>query len=165
MRLFIFILLLSISSISLASDSTKNEKIHELLNLLDMDSMVESMYSQMEVMMQNMSKEMGVIEDEKPILDKYYSKMTSIMKEEMSWEKIEPAVIDIYERNFSDKEIEDMLAFYRTESGKSLITKMPLVMQESIQVSQQFAQTALPKIQAISLELAKDLEEKRSIEQ
>ena len=117
MRLFIFILLLSISSISLASDSTKNEKIHELLNLLDMDSMVESMYSQMEVMMQNMSKEMGVIEDEKPILDKYYSKMTSIMKEEMSWEKIEPAVIDIYERNFSDKEIDDMLAFYRTESG------------------------------------------------
>ena len=111
--------------------------------------------------MHNMSIDMGITEDEKPIFDKYFSKLTLVMREKMSWEEMEPEVINIYERHFTNKEISDMLAFYKTESGKSLITKMPVVMQESMQMSQQFAQNILPEIQEIALELEKELKEIR----
>lgn len=161
MKKLIFTLLLSISTTSLAGDSAKNEKLNELLSILNMDSMIETMYSQMETMMQNMSEDMGVSAAEKPIIDKYFSEMTLIMKEEMNWEKMKPEVITIYERHFTTKEIEDMLTFYRTDTGKSLITKLPVVMQESMQMSQQFAQNILPQIQEINLELQKELEESR----
>lgn len=147
-----------------ADESSKQAKLSELVNVMDMDAMVESMYSQMEVLMQNMSTQMGVQASEQATFDKYYSQMITLLQDELSWEKMEPSVVDIYNRNFSEKEIDDMLAFYKTETGQSLLTKMPVVMQESMQMSQALMQSAIPKIQAIAQELSADLEKARATE-
>ena len=137
------------------------ERIRELLNIMDMDSMVESMYSQMEIMMQNMSTEFGVKGDEQAIFDEYFSRMVLIMREDMSWEKMEPKVAQIYSDNFSQKEISDMLDFYKTETGQSVINKLPIVMQQSFEMSQEFVNIMLPKIQEISQEFKADLDKHR----
>ncbi|RDH45842.1 DUF2059 domain-containing protein [Zooshikella ganghwensis] len=101
------------SSYSLADEATKDKKLNELVNLMDMDSMVESMHSQMKVMTQNMFTQMGVQSSEQAIFDEYYNQIMLIIKEDMSWSKMEPLVVDIYRRNFTEKEIDDMLAFYK----------------------------------------------------
>ncbi|VUD64765.1 hypothetical protein TDB9533_03396 [Thalassocella blandensis] len=161
MRILLLALVLLTSNV-FASEATKQEKLKELINVMDMDSMVDSMYSQMEVMMQNMSTEMGVQPEEQPIFDEYYSKMTMVMREEISWKKMKPTVLEIYDKNFSEQEISDMLAFYKTETGQAILAKMPAVMQESMLMSQSLAQNAVPKIQVIAKELYADLEVSRS---
>ncbi len=148
--------------LSFADSASKEEKLDQLVNIMDMDSMVENMYSQMELMMQNMATELGVKAEEQTIFDEYYNKMTLLLKEDMSWQKMKPFVIDIYRRNFSEKEIDDMLAFYGTETGQALLQKMPTVMQESMIMSQALAQQTLPKLQEIGEELRMDLEKARS---
>ncbi|MDO6424897.1 DUF2059 domain-containing protein [Saccharophagus degradans] len=151
-------LTLLVCSFGMTSAHAADEaKIKELIKMMDMDSIVEQMYSQMEGMMKNMSTELGVKPSEQALFDTYYEKMMGVMREEMSWKKMEPMIVDIYAKNFSDKEVSDMLAFYKTETGQSLIKKMPAVMQESMQMSQGFAQSAIPRIQAIAKELHADL--------
>ncbi len=157
-----FSVLLASSFSAYADDGTKEAKLSELLNVMGMDSMVEQMYSQMEVMMQNMSTQMGVQPSEQAIFDEYYNQMILVMREDMSWAKMEPLIVDIYDRNFTEKEINDMLVFYKTETGKSLLLKMPAVMQESMQISQTLMQTSIPKIQEIAKKLGKDLEKSRN---
>ena len=95
-----------------ANESAKQAKLKELVNVMDMGSMVESIYSQMEVAMQDMSTKMGVQPNEQAIFDEYYSQMILIMKENLSWAKMEPLAVDIYDRNFTEDEITDMLVFY-----------------------------------------------------
>lgn len=57
----VLLLSLLIFSTSLyAAQTTKQQKIDELVEVMDMDAMVDSMYSQVEGMMQNMSVQMGV---------------------------------------------------------------------------------------------------------
>lgn len=163
MKKLLGIFLITLTTLSVhASEESKSKLLSELVNVMDMDSMVESMYSQMEVMMQNMSSQMGVKPSEQPIFDEYYSKMTTVMREEMSWKKMEPMIVEIYSNNFTEKEITEMLAFYKTETGQGLLKKMPTIMQQSMQLSQSLAQNAIPKIQAIANELKADLEEARS---
>ncbi|MDO3385810.1 DUF2059 domain-containing protein [Gilvimarinus sp. SDUM040013] len=164
MRIIILALLLMSSGLH-ASEESKREKLMELVNVMDMDSMVDAMYSQMESMMQNMSTEMGITPSEKPIFDEYYRKMTAVLKEEVSWQKMRPIAVDIYDRNFNEAEITDMLNFYKTPTGQSILQKMPIVMQDSMQMSQGLVQNALPKIQAIAAELSADLEAERNPEQ
>ena len=48
-------ILLATSFYSYADSESKQVKLNELVNVMDMDSMIEQMYSQMEAMMQNMS--------------------------------------------------------------------------------------------------------------
>jgi hypothetical protein len=43
-------------------------------------------------------------------------------------------VIPVYERNFSDEDIVQLIAFYKTPLGKKVVEKMPAIMQESMQI-------------------------------
>lgn len=162
MKKGILILFILLSTHGYAHSETKQEKIAELVQVMDMDKMVDAMYAQMLPMMKNMSKEMGVTDAETEIFDKYFAEMTTVLREEMSWAKMEPAVIEIYNKNFSEKEISDTLAFYKTESGQSILKKMPVVSQESMMMGQSLARAAFPKIQAVSKELGQALRESRT---
>lgn len=161
-KVVLAVLLLMFSPSLIADNVSKDKKLNELVNVMDMDSMIDSIYSQMESMMQNMATQMGVQPDEQAIFDEYYKQMTQIIKEDMSWAKMEPLVIDIYRRNFTEKELDDMLAFYKTETGKSLLAKMPVVMQESMHISQVLMQQSIPKIQAKAEQLGEALTEVRN---
>lgn len=165
MKIILIILIAIVSSNVVAQENSKDQKLMELVDLMDMDSMVESMYSQMEVMMQNVATEMGVTPSEQPIFDEYYSKMTLVMRDEMSWKKMEPGVLDIYRRNFTEKEIDDMLVFYKSASGRSLLKKMPVITNESMTLGQELMMKTIPKLKEISTELAKDLEKTRTIKE
>lgn len=75
---------------------------------------------------------------------------------------MEPEILKIYDKHFTEKEVDDMLAFYRTETGKSILKKMPDVMQESMMISQSFVQVLLPKLKEAALQLTKDIDKARA---
>ncbi|MBB1280339.1 DUF2059 domain-containing protein [Pseudoalteromonas sp. SR41-1] len=154
--------LLIFSSSLYAEQNTKQQKIDELISVMNLDSMVDSMYGQVEGMMKGMSDQMGVKPSEQAIFDKYYSDMTTVLKTEMSWAKMQPMMVNVYDKHFSEQEIADMLAFYKTDTGQKILEKMPVVMQESMQMSQSLMKDAMPKIQTLAQQLSDELEQSRS---
>ena len=56
----------------------------------------------------------------------------------------------IYLQNFTENEIADMIIFYKSSTGQSVLRTMPVVMQESMKLGQAMAQKTLPKLQALS---------------
>ena len=153
--------LLIFSSSLYAEQNSKQQKIDELINVMNMDAMVDSMYGQVEGMMKGMSDQMGIKPSEQAIFDKYYGDMTTVLKTEMSWAKMQPMMISVYEKHFSEQEIADMLAFYKTDTGQKILEKMPVVMQESMQMSQSLMKDAIPKIQDIAGKLSEELKASR----
>ncbi|MBB1289172.1 DUF2059 domain-containing protein [Pseudoalteromonas sp. SR43-6] len=154
--------LLIFSSSLYAEQNTKQQKIDELISVMNLDSMVDSMYGQVEGMMKGMSDQMGVEPSEQAIFDKYYGDMTTVLKTEMSWAKMQPMMVNVYDKHFSEQEIADMLAFYKTDTGQKILEKMPVVMQESMQMSQSLMKDAMPKIQTLAQQLSDELEQSRS---
>ena len=157
----IFILLL-IPSISFAEDPSKKENVEELLVLMNADSIIDNIYSQMNQMIQGMDKQLGVKPSERELFEKYTEKMFSIIKSEMNWEKMKGPMIDLYLKHYSDKEIQDMLAFYKSESGQSMIKKMPAIIKDSMALSQNMMSDFFPKMQALSEELKHEIELSRN---
>ena len=154
--------LLIFSSSLYAEKNTKQQKIDELISVMNLDSMVDSMYGQVEGMMKGMSDQMGVKPSEQAIFDKYYGDMTTVLKTEMSWAKMQPMMVNVYDKHFSEQEVADMLAFYKTDTGQKILEKMPVVMQESMQMSQSLMKDAMPKIQTLAQQLSDELEQSRS---
>ncbi|MEP2776012.1 MAG: DUF2059 domain-containing protein [Luteolibacter sp.] len=54
----------------------------------------------------------------------------------------------VYENNFSNEEMEELLAFYQTPVGKKSLETMPQVMQQSGAVGQKFAEKNQAEFQA-----------------
>jgi len=60
-------------------------------------------------------------------------------------EKVDPRdlenlIVPIYDRHFTLKELQALVAFYKTPEGTSVITKMPVVMQESMMAGQKWGE-------------------------
>ena len=49
---------------------------------------------------------------------------------------LEEPVIAIFDKNFTDDEIKQLIAFYKTPLGQKVVTEMPVVMQQSAQLGQ-----------------------------
>jgi hypothetical protein len=62
------------------------------------------------------------------ILDSVYKQMT--------WESLKPDFIQIYSEVFTEQEIKDLTAFYKTPLGQKLIEKMPEVSEKSMLIMQ-----------------------------
>jgi hypothetical protein len=147
---------------SSADTNAKRETVEHLMVIMKVDDMMNSIYSQMDQMFQGMAKELGVKESEQHLFDKYMSDMAKAMKEEITWEKFKEPMIDIYLKHYSEREINDMLAFYKSESGQSTIDKMPVVMEESMSISQKMFIDFLPKLKGLSTEFHAELQQART---
>lgn len=144
------------------SQDSKRESIEELLLVANVDSMMDSMHEQMAQAFEGIGKQLGVKPDEQPVFDAYMKKVFTAMQEDMNWKKIKDPMIDIYLKHYTEKEVQDMLDFYKSETGRSMVRKMPVVMGESMQLSQQMMQSFFPKIKSMAQELQNDLKEHRS---
>lgn len=57
-------------------------------------------------------------------------------------------LVPIYDRHFSEVELQQLIAFYQTDLGKKTIAVMPMVMQESVAAGQAWGQAMAPKLMA-----------------
>ena len=64
----------------------------------------------------------------------------------MTWSDLEPAMVKIYQDNFTQEDINGLIAFYKTPLGKTTIEKMPLVMQQSMAVGQDAMMKVMPEL-------------------
>lgn len=143
-----------------ADEHSRRADVERLLIEMKTESMMDTMYDQVELMMKNMKSQLKVKESkqEREMFAAFLARSTEIMRQEMGWETLKKPMIDIYVKHYSDKEITDMLAFYRSESGRSMVAKMPVVMQESMMVTQSLAQPMLQKMQQLSFEFNQELQ-------
>lgn len=114
--------------------------IHTLLAVTKTDTIMENLFVNME---QSMRQSMAAaISREKlsaqqlHVLDAAPAKFIQIMRDEMSWPKMRPVYIQIYQESFTQEEIDGMIAFYQSPAGAAFVRKMPVVMERSMSIMQ-----------------------------
>jgi len=90
-------------------------------------------------------------------IDRHRSEMASLMKELLDWKKLEPTYVRIYQKSFTQAEVDGMIAFYRTPAGQAMIGKMPAVMQNSIDEIQQLMGPVMEKIRRTQQDVAAEM--------
>lgn len=66
----------------------------------------------------------------RPLPADFPKKMTLVMREALPLKELQQFNADVYASHFSDKELEDVIAFYKTPTGSKMVKKMPALMQE-----------------------------------
>ncbi len=59
---------------------------------------------------------------------------------EVNADELENLIIPVYQKHFNDEDIKAINAFYDTPAGQKMIGKMPVIMQESMAIGQQWGQ-------------------------
>ncbi|HEU0186301.1 MAG TPA: DUF2059 domain-containing protein [Gallionellaceae bacterium] len=157
--------LLTFSPAFAVDQPASEASIRELMTITDSKKLVEGTMGQVDAMMQaSMQQALAgqpVTPEQQKILDQMRTKMLALLKEQLSWDSLEPMMMDIYQKTFTEQEVQGMVDFYKTDAGKAVIAKMPLVMQHTMQAMQQRMGQMMPKMQQLQQETLAQLKAAR----
>jgi hypothetical protein len=132
-----------------AQEITKAAKIEELLQLTNAEAMSQQMYSQIRAMTTRQIDTMGGSKEAKAAAAQTIDKVMSQLQERLSWSKMKPEFVRLYDDVYSDEEITGILAFYKSAAGQAFVKKMPILIAKSMEISQRQMADLMPELQRI----------------
>jgi hypothetical protein len=82
-----------------------------------------------------------------PQLKQLEGVMREFMTKYLSWESVKPGMLQLYAEAFTEPELRELSAFYRTPLGQKTVTKMPELFQKGAALGQKAVQDHLPELQ------------------
>jgi len=113
--------------------------------------------AQMSAPIKKLSKAENLNENQRKLLEKYSNKMTNILIEELTWEKIKGNHLKIIKSIYSDEELISLIQFFESELGKLYINKQQIAMQKLGESSQIVMQNIERRIGAMQREMKAEL--------
>ena len=121
------------------------------------NKLLDILKAQMSVPIKRLSKAENLNENQRKLLEKYSHKMTNILIEELTWEKIKGNHLKIIKSIYSDEELASLIQFFESELGKLYINKQQIAMQKLGESSQMVMQNIERRIGAMQQEMKAEL--------
>jgi hypothetical protein len=86
-------------------------------------------------------------------------KISDLLHGELTWAKLEPIYIDVYQQTYTQEEVDGLIAFYRTPVGRSYVEKMPLALQRTLVAMQPLLADMMQKSQALARQALEEAKE------
>lgn len=168
----ILLILILCATVSYAADSSSpgpvatndmpsEVSIKQLLETAQVRKLLDSVMTQMDTMLQQTMKQATQGRKVPPKvqkdIDKREAEMMAILKEILDWGKLEPMHVRVYQKSFTQQEVDGMIAFYQTPAGHAVITKMPLVMQNTMNEMQEMMGPVIQKMQKMQQDVIAEL--------
>jgi uncharacterized protein len=148
---FLWLLPFAVCSISTADEASHRESAIRILEITKADSRMQVGFQAMidpviAGMRQRGMPDAAAIEV-REAFQQWFAK-------EIKWEEIKPKLVELYVKEFSESELTELHAFYKTPTGQKTIEKMPAVMQQSARVGNEYAQSKGESLQLRLKEIA-----------
>jgi len=141
-----------------AQETQRRAMAEELLNVMNMQDTIEKSFAMVKQMIPAQMEKMKQVTGDTNMpanVSSQTDKMMDMLAEEMSWNKMKADYITLYAETFTEQELKDTVAFYKSPTGQAFIKKQPELMKRSMEISQKVMMQIMPKIQAMSEELKK----------
>jgi hypothetical protein len=139
--------------------------IKQLLEVAQAHKLIDSVMAQMENLMQQSiaqaTRGQQIPPKVQKDIDQRRADLVAMMKELLDWKKLEPMYVRIYQKSFSQQEVDGMIAFYKTPAGQAVIGKMPAVMQNTIEEMQQMMGPVMQKMEKLQQDVVAEMKAER----
>ena len=161
-QLMLMSVLLLAAPLHAQTQPPSDASVRELLILSKSERLIDGMWQQMDQVMKSSVTEatsQGLNDAQRKVMDDMSTQMVEIFRDVMSWKDLEPKLIDLYKQTLTQSDVDGIVTFYKSEAGKALIEKMPLIMQRSMTLMTDKVQSLTPRLQALQQETSRKLRE------
>jgi len=138
-----------------------DESVRQLLAVAQAHKLADSVMKQMDTLMLQTIEEATHGQPIPPKvqkqIDKNQAEVMALLKDVLDWKKLEPIYIRVYQKTFSQQEVDGMIAFYKTPSGQAVISKMPMVMQNTMEEMQAMMGPVMQKMQKMQQDVMAEM--------
>jgi uncharacterized protein len=81
----------------------------------------------------------NVILEQNSAMAPYQDVLVKWAEKTLSWEKMGPRMTELYMKSFTETEVRELIAFYKTPTGQKTLQQMPTLMQEGAKIGADLA--------------------------
>jgi uncharacterized protein len=137
-------------------DASKMAKVHEFFRLAKLDQLsTQAMDQVMTQMSSGALQQMAggkVTGDDQKRLDEFSAKVRQLVNRTMGWQALEPQYAKLYADAYTEQQLDDLIAFYKSPTGQVMVERTPILMKESSAIAQQKMVTLIPEFQDLMKE-------------
>jgi uncharacterized protein len=157
-RLLALFAILCLSLTAHADLASRRAKSQEMLLLLPLDCLMDQLMSGTMDQMSAMTKNLGgsnIKPEDQARLDDFQKRVYQLISSQVGWKALEPDYVDLYANNFTDEQLDAILAFYKSPTGVALIDKLPTLTSEGMQIAQAKMTALQPQLKQMLDDFAK----------
>lgn len=144
-----------------ADQASKRAKIQEMITLTNSEGMMNQMLDQMSAAMKNAAAQQAAkyqfTPEQQQIQDSFNTKISGIIAQSLSMDKLRPIIIQTYDETYTEDEIDGILNFYRSPAGKAFLAKTPQLMTRTMTLMQQQMANLQPQLEQATKELSDEM--------
>lgn len=110
--------------------------VERLLDVMHVDRLIASVQGQflpwMRTVIDASCKNQALTTEDRAQVETMAMRIATSMQADFTWQKFKPVYVKVYAESFSEAEVEGLTAFYSTPIGQSAMTKLPLVMKNTM---------------------------------
>lgn len=146
-----------------ADDASKKAKAEELIEITKINQISEQMVQQVISRMRSAAAQQTAARSVTPAQQKaisdYIDQLQSIARNAVAWDKIKTSIVQNYTDAYTEPELDGILAFYHSPSGKALLAKSPELMTRTMQTVQMQMASAQPLMRQANADFTKKMKE------
>jgi hypothetical protein len=123
-----------------------------------LDTTISQMDAFIQQAMQQVTQGQAITPELQKEIEQSRAEVMAIMKELLDWNKLEPMHVRVYQKSFTQQEIDNLIAMYKTPAGQTLLTKMPVVLQNTMTEMQQLMQPMMQRIERMQQKIMAEIQ-------
>lgn len=96
-----------------------------------------------------------------PMMQPYRDVFTQWATQYLTWQRIEPQMAALYAEAFTPAELQDLIRFYKSPTGRKAARVMPGLTRQAMQIGTGIAQQHLPELQQMIKDRAAELQKQK----
>jgi uncharacterized protein len=146
-----WLFMLAAAPVVWSEDAAPTEaSVRQLFEIMHTSKLIDTMTAQIGQIMhssiQQSLKGQKLNAEQQQILADMETELAGMVKQFLKWSELEPQMIAVYRQSFSQQEIDGMQSFYRSSTGQAVIEKLPIAMQNMMQVTMRRVGDMQPKL-------------------
>ncbi len=143
-----------------AAAPASDASIEQLLGLNRTQGFLESVFAGVDQSVKRglneVMKDSALTPVQQGVVNALPGRVEALLRDSMSWDKLRPEFVALYRQTFDQEEVDGLIQFYSSKTGRAFVHKMPALQQSALVVSQKRLQVVLPQVQALILQALDD---------
>ena len=148
--LLAFVMVLSFGHVAYADDRSKLHLVDEIFEIIKLDSQLNTIFTQLkEMQKKNLFDRLKGNKELQADSEKLMTEIFEFFEKEFTQGTYLNNCKKSYAEVFTEKELEGMVQFYKSEAGQALLKKVPEMLQKVMVMVEEMAKDLQPKIERI----------------
>lgn len=136
---------LCVGTVGVHGQETLTSRQKAAAELLDLLHVQENTHASIQTMIDGMISQNPALGDVRDVL-------VDFMDKYMTWDKLRPEYIRMYAQAFTEPELHQMIAFYKTPTGQKTVKMMPQLFRQGAELGQRLIQPHIPELRQMIME-------------